>query len=315
VNDQIQIRWANADEAVDILAFIQAMGFNPRDKVTWDGLEMVAMSAWQGGKLIGAIPLEPRPLKIAPDKTVWAMHETVVAVHPEHRGNGIGSKIQDEIFRTLPTEIELLSVFREEPDSPAYRWYIKNNFRPAMQIDSWFYEGSPEFRMPRVDLFVPSDARLPWDSLAQIWRKARQACSGMVDQAQRSLQAWLKIHPYRARYDFMIANERERFACPAGYAVLGTGDMHSDHKRCDILDMVSTGGSADVRRLLEETIPFVIKSGCASIRWPLAQNDPNIVVAQELGFKKKWGFDMLIRPLIPHCRTWNLETYAGIDYI
>jgi hypothetical protein len=70
-----------------------------------------------------------------------------------------------------------------------------------------------------------------------------------------------------------------------------------------------------VRRLLKETIPFVIKSGCASIRWPLAENDPNIVVAQELGFRKKWGFDMLVRPLIPHCPTWNLETYAGIDYI
>ena len=133
MNHETQIRWADADEAPDILAFIQAMGFNPRDKVTWDQLEMVAMSAWQGGKLIGAIPLEPRPLKIAPDKTVWAMHETVVAVHPEYRGGGIGTQMQHEIFTTLPTEIELLSVFREEPESPAYRWYVKNNFRPALQ--------------------------------------------------------------------------------------------------------------------------------------------------------------------------------------
>jgi len=318
VNDDIQIRWANADETSAILDFIQAMGFNPRDKITWDALEMVAMSAWQGGKLVGAIPLEPRPLKISADKTVWAMHETVVAVHPEHRGNGIGSKMQDEIFRTLPAEIELLSVFREEPDSPAYRWYLKNNFRPAMQIDSWFYEGAPEFKMPEVDLFVPTDARLPWDELEETWQKARQSSSGIVDQTQRDLKTWLNVHPYREKYTFMMAVERSRLGLPAGYALLGTGTMHSESKRCDILDLVSTGGTEDIRRLVEQFIPFIIKSGCTSIRWPLAQNDANTQIAQSLGFNKKWSFDMLVRPL-PHSSLLAhppaFASFASIDYI
>lgn len=318
MNDKIQIRWADADEAVDILAFIQAMGFNPRDKITWDALEMVAMSAWQGGKLIGAIPLEPRPFKIAPDKTAWAMHETVVAVHPDHRSRGIGSRMQDEIVATLPAEIEFVSVFREEPDSPAYRWYIKNNFQPTMQIDSWFYETSPEFKMPEVDLFVPTDARLPWDELAETWPKARKNNSGIIDQAERDLKTWLSIHPYRQKYDFMIAVERSRLGLPAGYAVLGTGNMHSETKRCDILDLVSTGGSNDIRRLIDQFAPFMFKSGCTSIRWPLAQNDPNTQIAQSLGFNKKWSFDMLVRPL-PHSsllvKPAAFASFASIDYI
>jgi GNAT superfamily N-acetyltransferase len=318
VSTEIQIRWAEADEAPDILQFIQAMGFNPRDKITWDELEMVAMSAWQGGKLIGAIPLEPRPLKIAGDKSVWTMHETVVAVHPDHRGAGIGSKMQEEIFSTLPAEIELLSVFREEPESPAYRWYIKNNFKPAMRINSWFYEASPEFKMPEVDLFVPTDARLPWDELAEIWQNARQNSSGIVDQTQRDLKTWLSIHPYRKKYDFMIAVERSRLGFPAGYALLGTGTMHSESKRCDILDLVSRGGPKDVSRLVEQFIPFMFKSGCTSIRWPLTQNDPNTQIAQALGFIKKWSFDMLVRPL-PHssvlAQPAAFASFASIDYI
>lgn len=314
----IEIRWASADETAPILNFIEAMGFNPRDNTAWQGLEMVAMSAWQGGNLIGAIPLEPRPLKITADKTIWAMHETVVAVHPDHRARGIGSAMQQQIFTSLPDEIELLSVFREEPQSPAYRWYLKNGFQKAMQIDSWFFEGKPEWKMPEVDLFVPTDSRVPWEFLAETWRKAQQTASGVVDQTQRNLRDWLAIHPYRARYNFKIAAERGRQGRAPGYAILGTGNMHSERKRCDILDLISTGGPGDVRHMLDQIIPFEIKIGSAAIRWPLAQTDSHAEIAQAIGFQRKWSFDMLIRPL-PHS-SFNLlpssfASYASIDYI
>lgn len=318
MSDDIQIRWAGADETAALLNFIEAMGFNPRERATWEGLEMVAMSAWKGKDLIGAIPLEPRPVKMGVDKTVWAMHETVVAVHPDYRGGGIGSRMQEDIFATLPAEIEFVSVYREDPESAAYRWYLKNNFSPVMRIDSWFYEVAPEFKMPEVDLFAPTDARLPWDELEEIWQKARRGSAGVVDQTLRDLRTWLKVHPYREKYAFMMAVERSRLGLPAGYAVLGTGTMHSESKRCDILDLVSTGGPDDVRRLVEQFIPFMFKSGCASIRWPLAQSDPNTQIAQALGFNKKWSFDMLVRPL-PHSSLLGqpsaFASFASIDYI
>jgi hypothetical protein len=251
-------------------------------------------------------------------KTVWAMHETVVAVHPDHRGHGIGSCMQEEIVKTLPGEIELLSVFREEPDSAAYRWYLRNQFRPAMQIDSWFYEIAPEFKMPAVDLFVPTDARLPWDELEETWRGARANSSGVVDQRERSLRNWLKVHPYRQKYDFMFAVERSRLGLPPGYALLGTGTMHSEAKRCDILDLVSLGGAADVERLVKEVTPFVFKAGCTAIRWPLARTDPRREIAEALGFNNKWSFDMLVRPLAHSSfnpQPSSFASFASIDYI
>jgi GNAT superfamily N-acetyltransferase len=326
MND-IEIRWARAEERGQILNFIEQMGFNPRDTVTWDGLEMVAMSAWQSGRLIGAIPSEPRPLRVADGSTPRTMHETVVAMHPDHRGRGMGSEMQRAIFDSHPDEVQLVSVFREEPDSPAYRWYLKNGFTPAMHIDSWFYQATPEDRIPALHLFSPDDPSVPWDLIEDIWRNSRQTAGGFVDQSQRSLRSWLPIHPYRERYSFTIAIERGCPGRPPGYALLGMGHMHSQTKRCDILELLSTGGREDYRSLLDILISHAFKLGCKSTRWPLAELDPNTQLAHDLGFEKKWGFDMLIRPLDSSVRLHPFDKlragssslknwrYAPIDYI
>ena len=315
----LEIRWSRAQERGSILKFIEQMGFNPRDALTWDGLEMVAMSAWQRGRIIGVIPLEPRPIRIAENSTVRTMHETVVAMHPDHRGRGLGSAMQRAIFDSLPSEIQFVSVFREEPDSPAYRWYLRNGFMPAMHIDSWFYEGTPEYRIPALHLFSPDEGRVPWDLIDEIWRDGRSAGGGFVDQSQRWLRSWLPIHPYRERYKFTIAVERGGQGRAAGYALLGMGTMHSDAKRCDILELISTGNAESRRALLDILIPFAFQRGCKSTRWPLAAHDPNTHVAESLGFQKKWGFDMLIRPtnssFILHPSSLENWRYAPIDYI
>src|SRR5947199_6303211 len=94
-----EIRLARGHERGQILNFVEAMGFNPRDHVTWDALEMFTMSAWQGGQLVGTIPLEPRPLRIAPQQTLCGAHEPVVAVLPDHRNQGIASAMQPGPFK------------------------------------------------------------------------------------------------------------------------------------------------------------------------------------------------------------------------
>lgn len=312
----IEIRWAKAEERNSILSFIERMGFNPRDAVTWDGLEMVAMTAWQEEQLIGAIPLEPRPLRICIGQTVWTMHETVVAIAPEFRSRGIGSAMQRQIAEGVSGEPALLSVFREEPQSKAYRWYLKNGFEPAIHIDSWFHEKPTQARTAGIDLLVPHDTRVPWDLLDEIWRAARQQGGGFVDQSQRTLRDWLNVHPYRKRYTFALAIERGRRGQAPGYAILGVGEMHSQARRCDILDIVSKGGTEEVQRLLDEILPLAGKLGCESTRWPLAEHDPNVAVASAIGFEKRWGFDMLVRQIDQSIQVdpqhWR---YAAIDYI
>src|SRR5688500_5707215 len=91
---QVTIRHAQKEDREPVLDFIRAMGFNPRDAVTWDGLHMTAVTAWAGSELVGAIPLEARPFQLAPGTVVTTLHQTAVAVHPDYRGRGVGSQLQ-----------------------------------------------------------------------------------------------------------------------------------------------------------------------------------------------------------------------------
>jgi GNAT superfamily N-acetyltransferase len=314
------IRLSRPDERDALLAFIEQMGFNPRDAVTWDALGMFAMTAWLGDRLIGAIPIEPRPLRVAPDRVVWAAHETVVAVHPDYRGGGLGSAMQAALTECrFPSPAgagvpSLLSVYREDPASPAYRWYLKNHICPATRIASWFCDHSvaPKDSVPTTP-YAPTDPAVPWSVLADIWRTARQGHAGFVERAGRPLQTWLAVHPYRHRYRFELLIRTD---APAGYVLLGVGRMHSPVERLDILELVTTGSPADAARLLG-----AVQHHAAGrpIRWPLAVGDPMTEIARGAGFESRWSFDLLIRPLDPALALPPAVTeswiYAGIDYI
>jgi GNAT superfamily N-acetyltransferase len=315
MSDMPEIRLARADEQGQILRFIEAMGFNPRDQVTWEALGMLAMSAWRGGELIGAIPIELRPLRVATGRTLQCAHETVVAVHPEHRSRGIGSAMQAALFQALRGQAQLVSVFREEPHSAAYRWYVRNGFQPAMHVDSWFCEREHSGSASTAEVFDAADERVPWRLIEQIWQSAHETGGGFVDRAQRPLATWLSVHPYRLRYKFTFVVDRTA----SGYALCGIGSMHSDSPRLDLLELCSSGGPDDTSRLLDGVLRCAVDMNCPTTRWPLASQDPNVQLAENGGFVNKWGFDMLARPMSSEIdlrpdltAAWR---YAGVDYI
>jgi GNAT superfamily N-acetyltransferase len=317
----LNIRTARKEDRDPILDFIRAMGFNPRDAVTWDGLHMTAVTAWAGAELVGAIPLEPRPLQVAPGRVVTTLHQTAVAVHPDYRGRGVGSRLQAALKAEPPVAAHLTTVFREEPQSPAYRWYVQSGFTAVMHIDSWFLNDPkaddallppPEYRMrePIVDASGPLDA---------LWRKARgDRFAGFVDRTRRPLAPWLAVHPYRSRYDFRLATLPNKAGDLAGYALLGVGRLHSDTIRADILELI-----ADSPLSRADTVRAVLAAAAANgwqpVRWPIAASDgESVELASQLGFEKRWGFDLLAKPL----NGFSLDgldfsrwRYASVDYI
>ena len=313
---EIDIRWSRPQDRDAILRFIEQMGFNPRDATTWDALDMRAMTAWQNNQLIAAIPLEPRRLRIAPTQTIFTAHETVVAVHPDHRARGLGSAMQQKICEDAPTHAKLITVFREDPKSSAYRWYLKNGFTPAMHIDSWFWNGQAGTAND-IELYRASDPRVDYEVLHALWRGATEHTGGFVDREQRPLERWLTVHPYRAQYQFLVLLERRADRSIAGYALLGVGKMHSPTDRIDILDLVSTEDS--IRPIIDAIQRVSVTRSWSPIRWPLADVDPLTQLAQGSRFKKGWPFDMLIRPtdssfILPPSSFKNWR-YAPIDYI
>lgn len=305
--DTIELRWNRPEDADAILAFIAEMGFTQRDRTTWDALGMCAVIATHQDLIVGAIPLEVRPVKISPDVTISWAHQTCVAVAPHLRGGGIGSRLQSMLRTALPSHAHMLGVFREDPDSPAYRWYLANGFTRAMQMQSW-------------SLSLPDAANEPCPSShdegaiddfrqLELWTAAR-GNGVVVDQRERRLRPWLEAHPYRSRYRFEIVSLDER-----AYTVLGIGRLHSDQDRADILDFIAPD-ARDAAPLLKRCRDVAARQGASPLRWALATNDPLCIVAGSIGMTPGWSFDLLIRPVDEslHYDTTSWR-YAGIDFV
>jgi GNAT superfamily N-acetyltransferase len=290
------------------------MGFNPRDTITWDGLHMCAMTAWMGERLIGAIPLEPRHLRVSKNDVLRSVHETVVAVDPQFRGSGIGSRLQEAIAQQRPGGARIVTVFREEPSSLAYRWYLKNGFFKAVQIVSWMCEQPASIADERApQIWRAADA--PWD---EIETARSEGLIGAVERKSQPLRAWLAVHPYRQKYAFHVVSDGG-----GAFALLGVGTMHSQTLRAEVLEFIAKDAES-ARSLLGAVAAAAVRENWKPIRFPLAINDPNAGVAQSLGFTSGWTFDMLVRPLDPDVTlTGSVQgnvrfeewRYAGIDYI
>ena len=321
----IDIRLSREGERDAVLNFIKEMGFRPRDSVTWDALQMMAMTAWESGVLIGAIPMEPRVLQIAPDTTVKTVHETAVAIHPEFRSHGIGTEMQQAIFSTAPTGAVLATVFREQPESPAYRWYRKNGFEPVMHIESWFYDHPVPFPLQNAEVYDEHDPCLNWASLTALWEQAHLNWSGgFLDRCERPLREWLRVHPYRKIYTFTIIILRDAQKNLRGYAVLGVGKMNSETERVDILELVTILEEPhEVDMLLQAIITFASTHAFRPIRWPLARYDPNRKIAKRYGMEERWNFDFMVRemrrpskPVLDlSVQTKHSWRYFSIEYI
>ena len=299
-----------------ILRLIEENGFNPRDATTWDALGMLAMSAWEDGDLVGAIPLEPRTLQVGGGQSVPTIHETVVAVRPEFRGKGIGSRLQQAILEHRPAGAVLATVFREDPPSGAYRWYLRNGFAPAMHIVSWFLD-EPQACGESTDwnVFDPATSELDWNAVETLWRNSKASIGGLINRRHRPLRQWLQCHPYRQSYDFrvILCTEENRFS---GYALLGIGTMHSQTVRADVLEFFASGGSEQsASQLLKCIFECAWRNGLRPVRWPLSVADPLTRDARSAGMIARWEFDMLVRKLDnsvqPITDNW---CYSGADY-
>jgi GNAT superfamily N-acetyltransferase len=316
-------RLSRPEDRDQVLRFIAEMGFNRRDAATWNGLDMVAMTAWRGNELIGAIPLEPRPLQVRPGRVIRSVHQTTVAVAPELRGQGIGSRMQQAILALDPPLAPLATVFREEPDSPAYRWYHANGFRPVMTIHAWQLDPPPtpaESASP--DVRDPGDPAIDWAAVDGHWQSAyADRYGGFICRAARPLRDWLEVHPYRNRYAFKLLRVHDNAAVVA-YAVLGVGQLHSQTTRVEIMEHATRDdGGSSLDLLIRATVAYARQNDYRPIRWAMAAGDPAADVAQHHGFKLDWEFDMLARPLRPDAAALpdpderkQLWRYHSLDY-
>ncbi|MBU0616159.1 MAG: GNAT family N-acetyltransferase [Planctomycetes bacterium] len=319
----VDVRLSRPAERDAILRFIEETGFNPRAPQTWDGLGMLAMTAWNGSRLVGAIPLEPRWWQLRPGWVVSTVHQTTVGVLPEFQGRGIGSLMQDAICAHQPPLAAIATVFREDETSLAYRWYLRNGFEPATRVSAWLLDQPRHTRLStEIEVLDPGDPAIDWTAIDALWRSACvDRYGGFVCRERRPLRDWLHVHPYRNRYSFHVLLVRDAGNLVA-YAVLGIGQLHSKTTRVEIMEHATRKESPDlVDELCRATLAFTRAHDYRPVRWALAAGDPDAIIARRHGFERDWEFDLLWRPL-PSCavtlpdvmertRLWR---YHSLDY-
>ena len=288
------IRQATPTDRDDILTFIATMGFHPRSVHTWDTLKMSAVIAVKDDQMMGAVPFEPRTLHLAPGVSVPVLHQTCVAVAPIWRSFGVGHNLQ-EWTRSLAHSLGCgLTVFREDPSSRAYRWYVDCGFKPVITLDSYFLDVLPT----SITTAAPAEL-LPPEALPRL-PEHPGTFSRSATQAN-----FLAAHPYRGRYTLHTV------ITDSGYALLGVGKLHSTTDRADILAL-----EGDPPALLPILIATSRHHGWTPLRWTLPRPHPHTAIAASLGMTARWSFDMLASNLdVTHTNDRTAHwTYRTLDF-
>ena len=285
------LRWAELADQPVLRAFLDRMGFVSRPPETWQALDMSAATAWQGDALVGAIPLEPRRLKLGADCHWRCLQQTTVAVAPELRGQGLGGALQDFLADALAERADAATVFREQPESAGYRWYLANGFRLLQRL--WIWAGTPAAGEAEPLACRPwRDAAVPLDRIEALRRHLSMAGQGLILPCEdRSLADWLPVHPYAAARRFEIAWQAEPFA----YALLGL----VDGDRLELLEIGCEAQTSEgLHTLLAGLAPLASQRGVGQVRCILAETDREASEAlQKLGFEREFAMDLLAKPL------------------
>lgn len=314
-------------DASSVLGLVSELGFNPRSSAAWDALAMDAVTCHSDGELVGAIPFERRSWQVRPGVVADVVHETVVGLRPELRGGGIGSAMQDALFASPPTGVEAATVFREKPESGAYRWYRSTGFEPVWRIDSWL--GAPQgfAAVPEMEI-APFDPAQPDGHALEALDRFRTmvfaaGSGGHIDRSCRPLGAWLAAHPYVGRYRFWLA-WLGPIESPSATAVCGVGRLHSESDRLEILELCAADWDVECAEVLVRgLIGEAARQGWEPIRWAIAESDPLASIAEDVGLVSQWSFEMLVRPIrasvsVSSLRAAAQETpwrFQALDYI
>lgn len=115
------------DDAEDLLEIRNAI-FPPLTLQQWRRTEHenTAAMAYRNDEVVGAIPLEYRTFKLAPDCSISVCFEHAVGVREDMRGQGIGTGMIEAARDFLEDECEMLLVYRGAERSKGYNFYRKS---------------------------------------------------------------------------------------------------------------------------------------------------------------------------------------------
>lgn len=286
-------RLSESYDTSSVLRFIEDMGFTSRAQEYWVKNKLqAALCLSPNGDIVGAIPVHPRLLSLGDGQTIVTWHQTVVAVRPELRSTGIGTKLQDLLKReAVARNVPIMTVYRRDESSNAYRWYSKNGFEDVLPIRSLTAEPLVDVRISPLAFEVQNV-----EGNYQLNSEIQQFLSNTISEnpcgihklPDVSLSELHKRGAYSSIYRYECVTLKSDGVIMA-LAILGVGKLHSDGERVEIL-LHKEREAMYFLELVQRIRNYAYDNNYSPVRIAISQLDPLLLPLCDLGFVDNWGF-------------------------
>ena len=232
---------------------------------TWIQNNMTAVLAYSGNDLIGAIPLERRILVIGGDRETEVLWVSGAHVDEQYRSAGVGSAMDRSIEAYFSEEASGVCVYRGNPQSAAFRWYKKNDYKVVASIVSLERDAQISCR---TGLYYKVLSKL--EDIEQISAKLKLAferkycnASGFVPRSSRYWADKIKYHLYRQSYQYSVLM-LDRKTDLSSYAFLGQTSLGDGQRRLDIFEFVAI--ETERQELLDAVADYALSCRIPSLR-------------------------------------------------
>ncbi|MFC1462400.1 GNAT family N-acetyltransferase [Verrucomicrobiota bacterium] len=274
-----------------VLELLERSDNTSRTPATWTGNGMTAALAFDGDRLVGAIPVEPRTLCLGGNRAVRALWVSGAHVDEEYRSRGIGTMLDRKLREAFADEYDAIFVYRADETSRAFRWYARLGFHVLLPVVAYKAKavstGAPEYR------WREGVAGIEAGEVGLFSRLTRTGAAG--GNPLRHANYWstrIKSHCYGAFYKhglLTVGSDED----PDSYAVLGETTIRDGVKRFDILDHGSPSDRAAWGSLIRAVMDLAAKRGLEEVRLQLSDEDRAVPWVGGLGFEKRWETNVM----------------------
>ena len=291
VGQQISIQAYDDSCLNEVLDLIRRSDNTDRTVQTWIGNHMAGVLARDGSRLIGAIPLEPRQIVLKHEllDVLWV---SGAHVDPEYRSQGIGAKLDRLIRNTFFPKYKALCVYREDENSPAFRWYSRLGFHVLLPILAFKRYVAADSGNCVSRYLVQEDVSSIEAELASCYFRNFGGLCGSPNRYKGYWSQRIKSHYYRNHYQYSLVFIPDKGEIKS-YAILGRTSIRDGIDRLDILEYCSPSRPEDIEELFRCIDNNAKEMGIKEIRIQLSIQDPIINWIQKSGFKLRWRTNLM----------------------
>lgn len=269
-----------------------------RDENTWLANNMDGILCFEGDKLIGILPFEHRELKLDQKESIYVLWITGAHVDPIYRSSGIGSTCIKYIEKHYYPKYNFIFVYRNNPESLAYKWYKKNNFHHLLNILSLKFSHNciksinSDFYNEYILLDNIVEVKKHENYLFECYYYNNKNMSG---SKVRSSESWSKnitsnyYYKYY-KYSVVVIKSESKFI---SYALLGRTNFKDQIDRFDILEFSCPDIYQEKNKLILSIINHANQLRIPEIRIQLSNQDNIFYDLLNLGFEYRWQTNIL----------------------